>query len=86
MRASCAELLRCSLCQVLIESKAGHPDSVQFSSGPRGSRSKLWSRGCQYVKGPDQQSQCINQDPERRGVEQKGDAFPDAPSIDLAAS
>ena len=86
MTASSPELQRCSICRVQIESKPGLPDSVEFSSGPRGSRSKLWSRVCQYVKGPDQQRQCINQDPELRGMEQQGDAFPDAPSIDLKAS
>ena len=77
------EILRCPLCQVSIESNGGALDAVQFSNGPKGTRSKLWSRVCQYLKTPDQQRQCINQDPELRGAEQKGDAFPDAPSIVL---
>ncbi len=80
------EILRCPLCQVSIESNGGALDSVQFSNGPKGTRSKLWSRVCQYLKTPDQQRQCINQDSDLRGVEQMGDAFPDAPSIDLTKS
>jgi hypothetical protein len=74
---------RCELCQVVIESSTGRPDLVQFSNGPQGSRSKLWSRVCQYVTDPDRQRICINQDSEGRGAEQAGDAFPDAPPIDL---
>ena len=80
------EILRCPLCQVSIESNGGTLDTVQFSNGPKGTRSKLWSRVCQYLKTPDQHRQCINQDPELRGVEQKGDAVPDALSIDLPKS
>ena len=80
------EILRCPLCQVSIESNGGALDSVQFRNGPKGTRSKLWSRVCQYLKTPDQQRQCINQDSDLRGVEQMGDAFPDAPSIDLTKS
>ena len=74
---------RCPLCQVEICSQAGLPDSVLFSNGPSGSRSKLWSRVCQFLKTSEQQGQCINQDPVQRGEEQQGDAFPDAPVVDL---
>jgi hypothetical protein len=35
------------------------------------------------VTDPERQRLCINQDSDRRGSEQPGDAFPDAPSIDL---
>ena len=67
----------------MIEAAPGRPDLVKFSNGPQGSRSKLWSRVCQYVIDPERQRLCINQDSERRGSEQPGDAFPDAPPIDL---
>ena len=80
------EILRCPLCQVSIESTGRALDSVQFSNGPKGTRSKLWSRVCRYLKTADQQRQCINQNQEIRGAEQKGDAFPEAPSIDLPKS
>ena len=42
-------------------------------------------RVCQFHKTAEQRSKCINQDVELRGPEQKGDAFPDAPSIDVNA-
>ena len=67
----------------MIEDRSGLSDVVTFSNGPQGSRSKLWSRVCQYVTDPERQHLCINQDSDRRGSEKPGDAFPDAPSIDL---
>ena len=51
-----------------------------------GSRSKLWSRVCHYVTDPERRRLCINQDFDGRGAEQPGDAFPDAPAIDLGNS
>jgi len=77
---------RCEQCGVQIESNVGMPDKVIFSNGPNGTRSKLWSRVCQFHKTAEQRSKCINQDVELRGPEQKGDAFPDAPSIDVNAT
>ena len=73
----------CELCQVVIEDRPGLADVVTFSNGPQGSRSKLWSRVCQYVTDPERRRLCINQDSDGRGAEQPGDAFPDAPAIDL---
>ena len=70
----------------MIEERPDLPDVVTFSSGPKGSRSKLWSRVCQYVTDPERRRLCINQDSDRRGAEQPGDAFPDAPAIDLGNS
>ena len=70
----------------MIAAAPGRPDQVQFSNGPQGSRSKLWSRVCQYVTDPERQHLCINQDSDRRGSEKPGDAFPDAPPIDLGNS
>ena len=57
-----------------------------FSQGTPGTRSKLWSRVCQFLKSSEQTQACINQDPSLRGEQQAGDAFPDAPTIDLGAS
>ena len=82
MSASAASQ-RCELCKVVIEIRPGLSDVVTFSNGPQGSRSKLWSRVCQYVTDPERQRLCINRDSESRGSEQPGDAFPDAPPIDL---
>ncbi len=62
----------------MIEDRPGLPDVVTFSNGPQGSRSKLWSRVCQYVTDPERRRLCINQDSDGRGAEQPGDAFPDA--------
>ena len=67
----------------MIEDGPGLSDVVTFSNGPQGSRSKLWSRVCQYVTDPERQRICINQDSNIRGTEQPGDAFPDAPPIEL---
>jgi hypothetical protein len=44
----------CPVCGVKIE--AGK--KVIFSSGPSGTRAKLWARVCNYAQKPD----CINQD------------------------
>jgi hypothetical protein len=35
------------------------------------------------VTDPERRRLCINQDSDGRGAEQPGDAFPDAPAIDL---
>ena len=76
----------CSICRVEIEVSDQQQDIVHFSNGPSGTRSKLWSRVCRYLSTSDQQSICINQDPDQRGPVQLGDAFPEAPSIDLNAA
>ncbi len=49
----------CPVCQVKIVGG----DRVLFSSGPPGTRAKLWARVCQYV----QKQGCINQDPDAVG-------------------
>ena len=77
---------RGELCQVVIEDRPGLSDVVTFSNGPQDSRSKLWSRVCQYVTDAERRRLCINQDSDRRGIEQPGDAFPDSPTIDLGNS
>lgn len=42
----------CPVCKVQIEDGA----KVIFSTGPSGTRSRLWARVCQFAKNPD----CIN--------------------------
>ncbi|NJM56735.1 MAG: hypothetical protein HC857_03870 [Synechococcales cyanobacterium RU_4_20] len=55
----------CPVCSVkIIGSAAG--DRVVFSSGPEGSRAKLWARVCQFVDKP----ACINRD--RNAIGQVG--------------
>ena len=49
----------CPVCQVKIVGG----DKVLFSSGPPGTRAKLWARVCQYV----QKQGCINQEPDAVG-------------------
>ncbi|MGK7933831.1 MAG: hypothetical protein AB4041_20710 [Microcystaceae cyanobacterium] len=44
----------CPVCGVKIE----NGDKVIFSSGPAGTRARLWARVCNYVEKPD----CINKD------------------------
>jgi hypothetical protein len=46
----------CSICGVQILTGCAGGDRVLFSSGPQGTRAKLWARVCQYTK----QSGCIN--------------------------
>ena len=86
MTASRTDRHYCSICRVEIEVSDQQQDIVHFSNGPSGTRSKLWSRVCRYLSTSDQQSICINQDPDQRGPVQLGDAFPEAPSIDLNAA
>ncbi len=47
----------CPVCSVQIITGAAGGDRVIFSSGPQGSRAKLWARVCQFNKQPG----CINE-------------------------
>ncbi|MGK7946071.1 MAG: hypothetical protein AB4058_16545 [Microcystaceae cyanobacterium] len=49
----------CPVCGVKIEDG----DKVIFSSGPVGTRARLWARVCNYVEKPD----CINKDKDTIG-------------------
>jgi hypothetical protein len=60
----------CSACGVRIQAAPGG-DRVLFSNGPAGTRTKLWSRVCQYA----QRAGCINSDPEAIGDLKPGDAY-----------
>ena len=74
--------VRCNLCHVEIEGLVGG-DRVIFSMGAPGTRAKLWARVCQYLRTPEQCSQCINQDASLRGEVVQSDYFAEAPVIDL---
>lgn len=52
----------CPICQVTITPAPGG-DRVVFSTGPAGTRAKLWARVCQFVDKP----ACINRDPKLIG-------------------
>lgn len=61
----------CSICGVTIECNA-IGDRVIFSYGPPGTRSRLWSRVCQFVG---DRAGCINQDPKTVGAIQPSDEY-----------
>ncbi len=72
----------CPVCAVkIIPAAAG--DRVVFSSGPEGSRAKLWARVCQFVDQP----ACINRDRTSIGQVSANDYFKaEPPAIDPGAS
>ena len=74
---------RCSLCQVEIEAIGQGADRVHFSMGAPGTRAKLWARVCQYLRTPEQCSQCLNQDPNLRGAVTSNDYYAEAPVLEL---
>jgi len=76
---------RCQLCQVEIQGMAGGNDLVHFSMGAPGSRAKLWARVCQYLRSPEQCSQCLNQDSQLRGTVSASDYYAEAPVLDLSS-
>lgn len=68
----------CPICGVSIVPGGAAGDRVIFSTGPQGTRAKLWARVCQYTK----QSGCINE----QGKDEKigaDDYYKDAPSTNL---
>ena len=77
---------RCNLCQVEIQGMVGGKDLVHFSQGAPGTRAKLWARVCQYLRSPEQCSQCLNQDQTLRGEVSSNDYYAEAPILDVAAS
>lgn len=60
----------CPICGVTIQSAVGG-DRVLFSSGPVGTRAKLWARVCQFVNKPE----CINRDKATIGQVSDADYF-----------
>jgi hypothetical protein len=63
---------------------AGGKDLVHFSQGAPGTRAKLWARVCQYLRTPEQCSQCLNQDPTLRGEVISSDYYAEAPVLDFS--
>ncbi|MDJ0597252.1 MAG: hypothetical protein QNJ37_00175 [Crocosphaera sp.] len=57
----------CPVCGVKIVGG----DKVIFSSGPVGTRARLWARVCNYAKRPG----CINQDQEAIGTVHENDYY-----------
>lgn len=55
-------------------------DRVIFSTGPTGTRAKLWARVCQYTK----QSGCINKQGKDETIS-ADDYYKDAPATDISS-
>ncbi|MGB3297711.1 MAG: hypothetical protein WBA76_05535 [Phormidesmis sp.] len=64
----------CSVCSVKIISGAAGGDRVIFSTGPEGTRAKLWARVCQYNKKPG----CLNEQGKSESISDD-DYYKDAP-------
>ncbi len=60
----------CPVCGVKIIKSVGG-DKVIFSSGPVGTRARLWARVCNYAKKPG----CINQNQETIGSVHESDYY-----------
>ncbi|PZO11729.1 MAG: hypothetical protein DCF25_18880 [Leptolyngbya foveolarum] len=65
----------CPICGVQIVPGGLGGDRVIFSSGPQGTRSKLWARVCQFNKQPG----CINEQGKSETIS-SDDYYKDAPS------
>ena len=65
----------CPICGVQIIPGGVGEDRVIFSSGPQGTRSKLWARVCQFNKKPG----CINEQAKNANISED-DYYKDAPS------
>ncbi|MBE9061554.1 hypothetical protein [cf. Phormidesmis sp. LEGE 11477] len=65
----------CSVCSVKIITGTAGGDRVIFSTGPQGSRAKLWARVCQYNK----KAGCINEQGKNESIS-ADDYYKDAPS------
>ncbi len=66
-----SNLQTCPVCGVKIEGG----DKVIFSSGPVGTRARLWARVCNYARKPG----CINQDQEAIGTVDENDYYKPLP-------
>ena len=64
----------CPICGVQIIPGGAGEDRVIFSSGPQGTRSKLWARVCQFNKKPG----CINEQGKDANISED-DYYKDAP-------
>ncbi|MEL7331084.1 MAG: hypothetical protein AAFN12_02490 [Cyanobacteria bacterium J06560_2] len=68
----------CPICGVTILPGGAAGDRVIFSTGPQGTRAKLWARVCQYNK----KSGCINEQGQNEPIS-IDDYYKDAPSSNL---
>lgn len=66
----------CPICSVKIIAGAAGGDLVVFSSGPQGSRAKLWARVCQF----NQKSGCINEQGKNAAISADDYYKPDMPT------
>ncbi len=67
----------CPICSVQIVSGGMTGDRVIFSTGPQGTRAKLWARVCQYNK----KTGCINAQGQNESIS-ADDYYKDAPASD----
>jgi len=70
----------CPICSVQIVPGGAGGDRVIFSTGPQGTRAKLWARVCQYNK----KSGCINEQGKTETIT-ADDYYKDAPATDTSA-
>jgi len=66
----------CPICSVKIQVGTAGGDRVTFSSGPQGTRAKLWARVCQFNK----KSGCINEQGKSENITADDYYKPEAPS------
>lgn len=65
----------CPVCSVKIISGVAGKDRIIFSTGPEGTRAKLWARVCQYNKKPG----CLNEQGKSESIS-TDDYYKDAPA------
>lgn len=70
----------CPLCQVTINPSNGAEQEVQFSTGAKGSRAKLWARVCQFAQ---ERGGCINTNPQLRREPKAADFYGEPPALEL---
>jgi hypothetical protein len=70
----------CPLSPVKINPSNGAEQEVQFSTGAKGSRAKLWVRVCQYAQ---ERGGCINTNPQLRREPTAADFYGEPPALEL---
>ncbi|MEM6449069.1 MAG: hypothetical protein AAF703_02020 [Cyanobacteria bacterium P01_D01_bin.105] len=69
----------CPICSVKIIDGDTAGDHVIFSTGPQGTRAKLWARVCQF----NQKAGCINAQGQNESISADDYYKPDAPSTNI---
>ncbi|MGC1310076.1 MAG: hypothetical protein WA885_22845 [Phormidesmis sp.] len=69
----------CPICSVKIVPGGAAGDRVLFSSGPPGTRAKLWARVCQFNKKPG----CLNEQGKDETITADDYYKPEAPIADV---